>query len=191
MISSKVLLAKAEQEDNVRSLPVVTSCVKGCASCCRYPQTITLFEAIVRVESLELSQETVRQLKIRAAKDLRILPGLALITKRDCFFLDPSENLCSIYENRPIRCRTHAVTSDPLFCDPHCMGYGVVPVPNPSTQNVEQVLKDKAVSEGIRYPVLPLSTGYYVAYLIKTGKITLSEVSSTVRNLFQEGGKPK
>lgn len=76
------------------------SCRRGCAFCCR--QEISIFK-----EELEIILEIIKE---RGLKGLNFDNGW-------CAFLDKETKDCTIYEDRPIVCRSYFVLSDPKFCD--------------------------------------------------------------------------
>lgn len=74
------------------------ACREGCASCCRMNVTIFSFEA-ERIATA--TGATMARLKQSKKHDERAFAGKA------CPFLDAQE-VCSIYEHRPLACRGHA-----------------------------------------------------------------------------------
>ncbi len=114
------------------------SCKAGCGACCRQPVPIAESEAVHLAELVD-SMPEVRQTQIRARfaeaielldnngllKDVR--PGAILDRKERkrvsaeyqrlgiaCPFLE--DERCSIYGDRPLRCREYLVTSPPENC---------------------------------------------------------------------------
>lgn len=112
------------------------SCTKGCASCCEQLVLISTGEAILILEHhAQLFQEQQEPLRAQAdisrelcasqninpdtpqgAQTLEALSELWWEKRVPCVFLDASTKACRIYDQRPISCRTHMVSSDPALC---------------------------------------------------------------------------
>lgn len=97
------------------------SCKKGCAYCCELLTLITLPEAFLIGEAV-MKREDWKSLVVKIAKSAKDsdFPGLNRTTfakkRLKCVFLS-EDNLCSIYKERPICCRTHLVRTDPAICE--------------------------------------------------------------------------
>jgi Fe-S-cluster containining protein len=98
------------------------TCRAGCHHCCYQMMTMTLSEAIVAVEYVLMRNE---EAFLKHAAHL--LPEQAervddpkcsyiswFEAQTPCVFL--AGGLCSVYEVRPVACRTHVATSDPANC---------------------------------------------------------------------------
>lgn len=184
----RAALTLAEQRDS-RRLPLLqVSCVQGCDSCCRVPKVIPFLEAMVRVEDLlergglNLPSD-MKAWEVRAREDLKAIPGLVLLAKKPCFFLKDSS--CSIYENRPSLCRTLFVTSPAQNCDPHNMGHGMEVIATPASDSLVPLLVDMGRNLGLKFPTLPLSTAYYLAYLTVTQRLSVGAINRTVASLLE------
>jgi Fe-S-cluster containining protein len=148
-----VINAVADLVVDVHSSGANLSCRAGCGACCRQPVPITLAEArriAALVESLPVDRREIVESRFAAAvKKLRetgmfdILTGAVNpgpdITRTlsyryfdlaiACPFLE--QESCSIYEDRPLRCREYLVTSHPDLCsDPEHQPVATVPIPN-------------------------------------------------------------
>jgi len=124
------------------------TCRAGCGACCRQPVPISVHEAeaLLRVIS-EMDEPQRQRVKARFEDALHKIAGAGLLDKlreiapleddarREiarkyfalgiaCPFLD--DESCSIYEQRPIRCREYLVTSPAEHCSD----------PSPETVNV-------------------------------------------------------
>ena len=88
------------------------SCGRGCSACCNREVLMSKFEAEhlkhMIAGSVKPNQERLDQ---QAGKDYQGLKW----AQRACSLLDDQGN-CTIYENRPIFCRTHNSTEDPKNC---------------------------------------------------------------------------
>lgn len=78
-----------------------TVCQKGCAFCCKIPVTITKLEA----EYIEKNTNH----KIKDIKNINV--------NDYCPFLEQTKGVCSIYEYRPIACRTFFALDNPKYCE--------------------------------------------------------------------------
>ncbi len=137
-ISEKLSLAVVEE---LRRNGTIVTCHKGCSACCSYLVPLSVPEAFrLREEVLAMPEERARntlQLCLDSAK--RILDskfqeyGANELTHKNtpirinqlskwyaelkltCPFL--SDGICTSYEQRPIACREHLVTSSALLCE--------------------------------------------------------------------------
>lgn len=144
------LVVESAVEESVKGGRPVT-CRAGCGACCRQSVPISVHEAgaLLRVIS-EMDEPRRQRVKarfddaLRRIADAGILEGLRRIASLDdearseialeyfkleiaCPFLE--DESCSIYEDRPIRCREYLVTSPAE----HCAN------PSPETVNLVQL----------------------------------------------------
>jgi len=95
-----------------RPLAQIASCSKGCSTCCEYDVHISSVEALYIHKN------------IQHEFDFDENPELTKEHKTPCPFLINQQ--CSIYEFRPIVCRTYYVFSKPANCIPgnqvYCIG---------------------------------------------------------------------
>jgi len=99
---------------------IKTTCKAGCSSCCSRPINITLIEAAIIMNLLKRKGLWER---VRAkASELQEFDTIDRFTwfrmKIMCPVLDTDTNLCLAYENRPMECALHYVTSPAKSCDP-------------------------------------------------------------------------
>lgn len=99
-----------------------TPCSKGCSDCCYQAVPIPLFQAEI------LAQTSGRAIERGAGISLKTVAGMALAVARananaEAQLHDPTpcpflvDNACSVYEVRPVNCRTHHVLhSDSSRC---------------------------------------------------------------------------
>ncbi len=103
------------------------SCTRGCSACCKQIVVAELSEAEYILERnpaavTRAAAKLLEQARIAAQLpgDLDGEEGTAAAADAywqldmPCAFLE--DGLCSIYEDRPIPCRTHFVLSDPALC---------------------------------------------------------------------------
>lgn len=95
------------------------ACSRGCSSCCHMAVGISYYEALAISEYTGRGMHTVNELE----------DAKTLATKyrgQPCTFLVNGE--CSIYEVRPIACRTYANVSEyPELCENEIFGDGSTP----------------------------------------------------------------
>lgn len=91
----------------------VISCRKGCAHCCHLYVTVTEPEAKLLAENIHRAD--LGRLKAQAGKTLDQFMRLPY-GDRKCAFLGRRDE-CTVYEHRPLVCRSHLVVSKPRHCD--------------------------------------------------------------------------
>lgn len=103
------------------------TCSKGCTDCCNLLAIVTLPDGLVLAEYLMRKPDWAALLpKLRAAVLATLGPDGRAYTVSEyfhehttpCVFLDTRSRLCTVYEARPVPCRTHYVVSDPKLCAP-------------------------------------------------------------------------
>jgi Fe-S-cluster containining protein len=83
------------------------ACAKGCSHCCYIPVVITKADAKYIGERIGIKPAEVANVPPRSEK--------AFSNQTPCSFLENNE--CSIYENRPLTCRTHfSFDQDNYWC---------------------------------------------------------------------------
>ena len=90
------------------------SCKKGCSSCCNLLVHVTKSEAMVLAEeAIKLNvdiDKLERQSKISSPDEWFNLS----VDDRRCVFL--KDNICTVYDKRPVYCKKMKVITDPIFC---------------------------------------------------------------------------
>jgi len=79
-------------------------CQKGCSHCCRIDVSITSIEAQYIYKNTGIALHPGSSFSGGHSK-----------SKNPCTFLD-GNNICTIYENRPLTCRIYYVADSPIFC---------------------------------------------------------------------------
>lgn len=116
------LYGKVEEYNNeVFADPVVSQfiqCKKGCSMCCHTQVSVSNDEAVLLADLIKNGQKIdwQRLHKQKEAGNSNSKYYQLSYQDRACVFLD-DEGACSIYENRPMVCRTNNVVSDPKNCD--------------------------------------------------------------------------
>lgn len=103
------------------------TCTKGCADCCYQMVSMSLVEALAIIDHIYKKANRAVHFKSRSLPIIQEQSELFLkgsVTVRmwfelqvPCVFLT-QDNLCSVYDVRPVACRTYAVVSDPKLCSP-------------------------------------------------------------------------
>lgn len=103
-----------EKEKNIK-----ISCFKGCSACCHMEVEITNYESEILAKLVEnghvVNRDVLKEQSLRELQDKKWTKRLTLPENR-CIFLG-SDGACSIYENRPVMCRRHSVTTPPINCE--------------------------------------------------------------------------
>jgi len=129
--ASQVLMAEPAGSERARKLQelvdeeislgseIEVSCKKGCSACCHLEVEITTYEAEIlrgRISSgFKVDQARLQQQEARALQDPAWREGMKNLDNR-CVFLN-GEGACGIYEDRPVMCRRHSVTSPAKNCE--------------------------------------------------------------------------
>jgi Fe-S-cluster containining protein len=136
-------LAKRFERDLRATLADIRStimCTKGCAHCCHYPLTISIFEGVRIYRHLARhglwlpSLKTL--LKEHSEKTFGLSYELWLLSVTPCPLLKRDTNQCIAYIARPLACQITYSLGDPIECHPHR-----VSISNPLTARVE-ILKE-------------------------------------------------
>jgi len=90
------------------------SCKKGCSNCCHLNIVVTDDEAEVLAPLYDGTQNEKLKRQAAVTDDLKY-PSILGYEDAACVFL--KDNACSVYENRPMACRTYYVVSNPEDCD--------------------------------------------------------------------------
>ncbi|MEK2644955.1 YkgJ family cysteine cluster protein [Bdellovibrio sp. BCCA] len=107
------------ENEIAQSANIETSCQKGCSACCHMEVEITSYEAEI-LGSLVHAGHSIERSRLqrqsqRTLQDPLWREGVRDLSNR-CIFLN-NEGACSIYENRPVMCRRHSVTSPAKNCE--------------------------------------------------------------------------
>lgn len=98
---------------------IEVSCQKGCSACCHMEVEITSYEAEILKTLVQdghsIDRDRLQKQSERNLQDPSWKEGIRNAVNR-CVFLN-NEGACSIYENRPVMCRRHSVTSPPKNCE--------------------------------------------------------------------------
>lgn len=98
---------------------IEVSCFKGCSACCHMEVEITSYEAEVLKHLVEdgmsIDRARLQQQSQRSLQDPAWREGMRNETNK-CVFLN-HQGECRVYENRPVMCRRHSVTSAAEYCE--------------------------------------------------------------------------
>lgn len=90
-----------------------SQCSKGCSACCYIDVSLTAIEAEVIGAAIGVIPTVPKDTCTIESKNFDQYRGRHL--GKPCTFL--SENRCTIYDHRPLSCRTHTNLGDAFFCD--------------------------------------------------------------------------
>lgn len=120
MIDLTQIQAKADAAITKRAAPYAIKCGAGCSACCHQLFYCSLAEAVQIAEKhSDKIESKMAELTANASAALKSNNHAAYFG-RPCVFLEDRQ--CTIYEDRPLACRAHLVTSDPEKCsDPKAL----------------------------------------------------------------------
>ena len=105
-------------EEIDREKEIESSCRKGCSACCYIEVEITSYELEI-LESLVRNGHPIdrQRLALQAVREVAdpLWKKGSHLAQNKCVFLNPVGD-CSIYEDRPVMCRRHSVTSPAALC---------------------------------------------------------------------------
>ena len=97
---------------------IKASCQKGCSACCHIEVEITSYETEILATLIndghQIDSQRLAEQSERAVGDSRWKKS-SQDPSNQCIFLSPSGD-CSIYDDRPVMCRRHSVTSPAYLC---------------------------------------------------------------------------
>ncbi len=94
-------------------------CGRGCSACCHQQVDISAFESqkiidFIQAHPLSIDRQKLQKQAETLTEKNRVWKSLPF-SERACIFLDEHGD-CRIYAARPLVCRRHFVTSDPIYC---------------------------------------------------------------------------
>lgn len=130
--------------DLINAKATGVSCRRGCSHCCYYPVEIIPIEGGIIIDRLKATGQKINRVNLHLQGSL---PREALDhSEKRCVFLG-SDDMCTIYDIRPMTCRRHMVTSDPIHCHEQDMDDIKIKKHKKVNDKVEHLLhKYKAVS---------------------------------------------
>ena len=139
------LLSIIEEVDKIISPH--TACGKGCSHCCNMAVGITQWEADRIGKHLGITPESIPEITLSTVDDYhkQVKQSVKDYLNVPCPFLDSNE--CSVYEVRPIACRTCYNMSDyPILCD--TLNHNGLDVPNLNMMTIWTACADVGVQGG-------------------------------------------
>jgi len=107
------LYKEVEQAKETSGMNAATSCGKACSFCCHDEIMLSEMEALYILHKIDVTLADKQLLEIQNTGDGDVLK--LPWAQRKCSMLDEEGN-CKIYEHRPLICRTHNSTEDPIYC---------------------------------------------------------------------------
>jgi Fe-S-cluster containining protein len=160
--------------DEASKLEAKVSCRRGCTHCCHQVVGVSLAEAVVLLEEVDLSWWANNRSEVERRARLW-LDGMTseawFVTRTPCVFLDGTD--CSVYSVRPITCAAYAVVTDPKMCSADYPGatIGYVDMSDvalPASALALRLAKDVAMPQG----VMPMSVALVLARRFMAGDRT-------------------
>ncbi len=112
------LLHRLVNDEILLGADIPISCKKGCSACCHMEVEITSYEAEILEglikEGHPIDHERLLRQSARDLQDPQWKQG-PRNSDSQCVFLN-LEGSCSIYEDRPVMCRRHSVSSPAINC---------------------------------------------------------------------------
>jgi len=112
-------LQELVEEEIRKNSKFPSTCSKGCSACCHLEVEITNYESEILTELLEnghpIDKDRLKSQSRRELQDPVWKNGVRNV-ENQCVFLG-ADKACSIYDQRPVMCRRHAVTSAPINCE--------------------------------------------------------------------------
>jgi Fe-S-cluster containining protein len=172
-----------------------TTCRQGCAHCCYYPVTISLWEGITVYLGLKADGLWTSELRQRCERHTSLTFGTApevwLLASIPCPLL--ADNLCISHDHRPLRCRMTASSQDPELCRP--VHFNSLTFEDNRWEDTEFRAIEARAARDSRDHVrgmderVPLSTAILMGHRIVEEIIPLEEVPITLMRLLSGGTK--
>lgn len=151
------------------------TCCKGCSACCHYlvslsiPEVFYLQEKVAAMPTRQYRSflrscvlsarrilgNSVQKPEITEHPDPNQLSQWYAGLELPCPFL--SDNMCRIYQHRPLACREHMVTSSPKHCQPGHAGDPDVVAPSVSVVEALGQLAAELEQTDVQAAILPLA----------------------------------
>jgi Fe-S-cluster containining protein len=156
-----------------------STCQRGCSYCCYWPVAISVLEGADIVLHLRRNRRWTSSMQEALTKAADVVTGLDyaiwLQSQTACVFLNKAGE-CSIYEARPLSCRTIASEGDPERCHPSRMAAASCIVPRTDDlagfYGAEQAILKHA---GAEFHTMPIPTAILVANRLCSGEFLLSQ----------------
>lgn len=172
-----------------------TTCRKGCAHCCHYPVTISLWEGITVYQGLKAEGLWTSEFRQRCEKHSHLTFGTApeiwLLASIPCPLL--TDNLCVAHVHRPLRCRMTASSRDPSLCRP--VNFNALTFEDNRWEDNEFREIEGRAARDCRDQVrslderVPLSTAVLMGHQIVEQLVPLEEVPIALLELLNGGRK--
>lgn len=166
----------------VAEVKTAIMCTPGCAHCCHYPITISVFEGIPIFRYLVARGQWTPALKKRLQAHAEQTFGLAgemwFLGNIACPFLDEKKR-CSIYKVRPFACQVAFSISDPGNCHPHRLASGTVTIPRVAVLSEFHASEERLFRQNQAHRFLmPASKAALVAELVASGVKTFENLDA-------------
>lgn len=172
-----------ELRTNLMDLDKRITCEKACSHCCYFPIGITIIEGIRIYRSLvdhRLWPRLRDAFEKHRDQTWNLSPEIWLLSETPCPLL--KDNLCQIYESRPLTCRTCYATGDPHYCHPHRFTSGDSSlVPRKDVLNEHRVEETKLLKRhNLSHIEMPISAAVLIAERLCKGEFAFEETGNVV-----------
>lgn len=163
------------------------SCRPGCDACCYYPIEISLLEAIPIYRALtekgRWTPSFVKSLKEHADKTAFLSASIWMMSRIPCPLL--ADRRCSIYESRPLHCRTMWAKGDPYYCNGQNFGPQTTLVPKDEVM-LDFFKYEDLIAQSVQLTnyKLPIGRAILLAEQIVTGQLSLHDVLTEMATTF-------
>lgn len=172
-----------------------TTCRKGCAHCCHYPVTISLWEGITVYQGLKAEGLWTSEFRQKCEKHSSLTFGTApeiwLLASIGCPLL--ADNLCVSHAHRPLRCRMTASNRDPALCRPVHFNQSTF-LDNRWEDTEFRAIEARAARDSRDHvrgmdERVPISTAVLMGHRVVEGIVPLEEVPIVLLRLLSGGPK--
>jgi len=168
------------------------TCTAGCASCCYHPISISILEAIPIYRMLVRHGKWTTGLrkKLNEASERQIGASyeIWLLSLIPCPLLT-IDNRCSVYDERPLICRTYVSVGDSHYCHPHRLGPETKLLPRADV--VDKFHADQTTllqKNRLQLSIVPIGTALLLAERVCSGDIELSAVDGEIVKEYAKHG---
>lgn len=154
------------------------TCHEGCANCCYHPVSISVLEGILLYRHLDrtgkLTPALRQKLRDSADRQMGTTYEVWLLSLTPCPLLDDKKR-CTVYEQRPLICRTYLASSDPHYCHPHRLGADTK-IADRTEPTTEYHLIEAKLLKGLKlqHHLVPIGLAILLAERICKGEVELS-----------------
>jgi Fe-S-cluster containining protein len=176
----------------VKGAGLSITCTPGCASCCYFPITVSILEAVpIYHHLLQNRKWTIdlrRRLQDTYERQMSVTYEVWLLSLNPCALLSEDKK-CLAYDERPLSCRVMVSVGDPFYCHPHRMGEQTKMVPREGVMSKYNLAEAKTLRKHrVQVQQIPLGLALLLAERVSNGDLDISAVDSEVLKEFAKYG---